>query len=66
MKSMSLEIAGIIALILGVWLISYCWWFIAEVILALLAVGLIVGGGLMLIIAFRRKSRAKAKSAESE
>ena len=64
MKSMSLEIAGIIALILGVWLISYCWWFIAEVILALAAVGLLVGGALILIIAFRRKSRAKAKSAE--
>ena len=56
---MKLGIIGAIALALGVWALVSWWWFVAEIIEALIAIGLVVGGGLAIAISVRRLYRAK-------
>jgi len=59
---MRLGIFGAIALALGIWALVYCWWFVVEIIQGLVAIGLVVGGGLAIAIAIRRTCRAKQPS----
>ena len=59
---MRLGIFGAIALALGIWAFVYCWWFVVEIIQGLVALGLVVGGGLAIAIAIRRTYRAKQTS----
>ncbi len=59
MKSMKLEIGGVVALALGIWAVSYCRWFVLEVIEGLAAVGLAIGGVLAIAVALRRRYRTK-------
>ncbi|MFC1675460.1 hypothetical protein ACFL3G_00180 [Planctomycetota bacterium] len=59
---MRLGIFGAIALALGIWAFVYCWWFVVEIIQGLVALGLVVGGGLTIAIAIRRTFRAKQQS----
>ncbi len=56
---MKTGIIGAVALVLGVWALTYCWWFIVEIIQGLLALGLVVGGGLAMAVAIRRIYREK-------
>lgn len=56
---MKLGIIGAVALALGVWALTSWWWFVVEIIEALVAVGLIVGGALAIAISARRIYRAK-------
>ena len=56
---MKLGIIGAIALVLGIWALTYCWWFVAEIIEGLVALGLIVGGALTMAVAMRRMYRTK-------
>ena len=56
---MKTGIIGAVALALGVWALTYCWWFVVEIIEGLIALGLIVGGGLAIAIAIRRMYREK-------
>ena len=56
---MKLEIAGVLALALGIWALTYCWWFVAEIIEGLVALGLVVGGVLAIAVALRRRYRAR-------
>ena len=56
---MRLGIIGAVALALGIWALVYCWWFIVEIVEALVALGLIIGGVLAITIAIRRIYRAK-------
>ena len=56
---MRLGIIGAIALALGIWALTSWWWFLVEIIQALFAVGLVIGGGLALAIAARKLYRAK-------
>ena len=56
---MRLGIIGAVALALGVWALTSWWWFVAEIIEALVAIGLIIGGGLAIAIAARKLYRAK-------
>ena len=51
---MRLGIFGAIALVLGIWALVYCRWFVVEVIQGLLALGLIIGGLLVIAIAVKR------------
>ncbi len=51
---MRLGIFGAIALALGIWALLYCHWFVADVIKGLLALGLLIGGLLVIAIAIRR------------
>jgi hypothetical protein len=46
-------------LALGLWSLTSCWWFVVEVFQGLVALGLIVGGGLVLAVAIRRIYRDK-------
>ena len=62
---MRLGIIGAIALGLGVWAMVYCWWFVVEVIQALVALALVVGGVLMIAVALRRIYREKVQSVEN-
>ena len=64
-EKMKLGIIGAIALVLGIWALTYCWWFVTEIIEGLVALGLIVGGALTMAVAIRRIHRAKT-SAEQE
>ncbi len=59
---MRLGIFGAIALVLGIWALVYCWWFVVEIIQGLVALGLVVGGALAIAIAARRTYRAKQSS----
>ncbi len=59
---MRLGIFGAIALALGIWAFVYCWWFVVEIIQGLVALGLVVGGGLAIAIALRRTCREKQQS----
>lgn len=59
---MRLGIFGAIALALGIWALVYCWWFVVEIIQGLVALGLVVGGGLAIAIAIRKTYRAKQPS----
>ena len=56
---MRLGIIGAVALALGVWALASWWWFVVEIIEALVAVGLIIGGALAIAISARRLYRAK-------
>ena len=59
---MRLGIIGAVALVLGIWALVYCWWFVVEIIEGLVAIGLIVGGVLAIAIAIRRECRAKTSA----
>jgi hypothetical protein len=59
---MRLGIFGAIALALGIWALVYCWWFVVEIIQGLVALGLVIGGALVIAIAIRRTYRAKQNS----
>ncbi len=61
---MKLGIVGAVALALGVWALASWWWFVVEVIQALVALGLLVGGLLALAIAARRMAREKGSLEE--
>jgi len=56
---MKLGIIGAIAMGLGVWALASWWWFLVEIIEAMIALGLVIGGGLAIAIAVRRLYRAK-------
>ena len=56
---MKLGIIGAVALVLGVWVLSYSWWFVVEIIQGLVALGLVAGGALAMAVAIRRTRRAK-------
>jgi hypothetical protein len=56
---MRLGIIGAVALALGIWALTSWWWFVVEIIEALVAIGLIIGGGLAVAIATRKLYRAK-------
>jgi hypothetical protein len=61
---MKLGIIGAVALVLGVWALTYCWWFVVEIIEGLIAFGLVIGGGLAIAIAIRRMYREKQTTTE--
>ena len=61
---MKLGIVGAVALALGVWALASWWWFVVEIIQALIALGLIVGGLLTIAIAVRRMAREKGSLEE--
>jgi hypothetical protein len=61
---MKTGIIGAVALALGVWALTYCWWFVVEIIEGLIALGLIVGGGLAMAISIRRMYREKQTANE--
>lgn len=56
---MKLGIIGAVALALGVWALTSWWWFLVEIIEAVIALGLIIGGGLAITIAARKMYRTK-------
>ena len=61
---MKTGIIGAVALALGVWALVYCWWFVVEIIEGLIALGLVIGGGLAIAIAIRRMYREKQTTTE--
>ncbi len=61
---MKLGIIGAVVLGLGVWALRYSWWFVVEIIEGLIALGLVVGGGLAIAIAIRRMYREKQATTE--
>ena len=61
---MKLGIIGAVALALGVWSLVYCWWFVVEIIEGLVALGLVIGGGLAIAIAIRTMYREKQTTTE--
>lgn len=61
---MKTGIIGAVALALGVWALTYCWWYAVDIIKGLIALGLIVGGGLAIAIAIRRMYREKQTTTE--
>jgi len=60
---MKLGIVGGVVLALGVWALASWWWFLAEIIQALIALGLVIGGILAIAIAVRRILRSRTKDA---
>ena len=62
---MKLGIIGAVALVLGVWVLSYSWWFVVEIIQGLATLGLVAGGALAIAVAIRRMHRVK-QTAERE
>ncbi len=56
---MRLGIIGAVALGLGVWALVSWWWFVVEIIQALIALALVIGGGLAIAITARRMYRTK-------
>ncbi len=56
---MRLGIIGAVALGLGVWALVSWWWFVVEIIQSLIALALVIGGGLAIAIAARRMCRSK-------
>ena len=56
---MRLGIIGAVALGLGVWALVSWWWFVVEIIQALIALALVIGGGLAIAIEARRMYRTK-------
>ena len=56
---MRLVIIGAVALGLGIWALASWWWFVSEIIEGLVALGLVIGGGLAVAVAIRRMYRAK-------
>ncbi len=63
---MKTGIIGAVALALGVWALAYCWWFVVEIIEGLIALGLVIGGGLAIAIAIRRMSREKQTTTQQD
>ena len=63
---MKTGIIGAVALVLGIWAFAHCWWFIVELIEGLVAIGLVVGGGLALAVAIRRMYRDKQTTRQEE
>ena len=63
---MKLGIIGAIALALGVWVLSYSWWFVVEIIQGLVALGLVVCGALAVAVAIRRMYRLKQTAEQEE
>ena len=61
---MKLGIFGAIALGLGVWALVYWRWIVVEVIQGLVALGLVIGGVLVIAIALRKMYRAKEQTDE--
>ena len=61
---MKTGIIGVVALALGIWALTYCWWFVVEIIEGMIALGLVVGGALALAIAIRRMYREKQTTTE--
>ena len=61
---MRLGIIGAVALALGIWALTLWWWFLVEILQALIALGLVVGGGLAIAVAIRRLYRAKNQPAK--
>ena len=51
---MKLLIIGAIALALGVWSLTSWWWFLVDIIQVLIALGLVIGGGLSVAVAARK------------
>ena len=56
---MKLGIIGAVALALGVWALVSWWWFVVEIIQGLIALGLVIGGGLAVAVEARKMYRAK-------
>jgi len=56
---MKTGIIGAVAMVLGVWALTYCWWFIVEILQGLLALGLVAGGGLAMAVEIRKIYRTK-------
>ena len=63
---MKLGIIGAVALALGVWALLYCWWLVVEIIEGLIALGLVIGGGLAITIAIRRMYREKQTTTQQD
>ena len=63
---MKLGIIGAVVLGLGIWALKYSWWFIVEIIEGLVALGLVVGGALVVAIAMRRMYRTKQTAKQEE
>ena len=61
---MRLGIIGAIAMVLGIWAMIYCRWFIVEIIEGLIALVLVVGGALAVAVALRKMAREKTSSNE--
>ena len=61
---MKTGIAGAVALALGIWALTCCWWFVVEIIEGLIALGLVIGGALALAVAIRRMYREKQTTTE--
>jgi hypothetical protein len=56
---MKTGIIGAVAMVLGIWALTHCWWFVVELIEGLVAIGLVVVGILALAVAIRRIYREK-------
>ena len=63
---MRLGIIGAVALVLGVWVLSYSWWFVVEIIQGLVALGLVAGGALAIAVAIRRMHRVNQTAEQEE
>ncbi len=63
---MKLGVIGAVALALGLWALTYCWWFVVEIIEGLVALGLVVGGALAITVAIRRMYRDKQTTTHQE
>ena len=56
---MRLGIIGAVTLCLGIWALVSWWWFVVEIIQGLIALGLVIIGGLAIAVEVRRMCRAK-------
>ena len=56
---MKTGIIGAVAVVLGIWALTYCWWFIVDIAKGLIALGLVAGGALAMAVAIRRIYRDK-------
>jgi protein-S-isoprenylcysteine O-methyltransferase Ste14 len=63
---MKTGIVGAVALVLGVWALTHCWWFVVEIIEGVIAIGMVLGGGLALAVAIRRMYREKQTVRQEE
>jgi len=63
---MKLGIGGLVALVLGIGALVDWWWFVADLLKALVAVGLVLGGALAVAIAARRMYRARVSAEQQE
>lgn len=63
---MKTGIVGAVSMVLGIWAFTHCWWFVVEVIEGLIAIGLVLGGGLALAVVIRRMYREKQTAGQEE